>query len=81
MVKNLQTDYELDLQQFGEIALLIKNEGFANGIVVFYAYDKVYIVSFSSAKITMKGIDFLEENNSWAKAYNTIKEGRDWLKL
>jgi len=76
-----KSDYELDLQQWGEIALLVKNEGFANGIGVFYADNEVYTVSFNSAKITMKGMNFLEENSAWAKAYKGLKEARDWFKL
>lgn len=76
-----QVDNELDLQQWGEIAELIKGEGLAKGINVLYGDDEVQYVEFSSPKITMKGIEFLEENSVRAKAYKTIKEGRDWLKL
>jgi len=73
-------DYGLNLEQWGEIALLIKNEGFAKGISVLYADDSVYNVSLSSAKITMAGLEFIEQNSGFAKAYSAIKEVRDWIK-
>jgi len=76
-----QADYELDFQQWGEIAELIGEEGLAKGIGVLYGDDEVQNVEFSSAKLTMNGIEFLEENSTWAKTYKTIKEGRDLLKF
>ncbi|WP_176482038.1 YjcQ family protein [Paucisalibacillus globulus] len=73
-------DYELEMEQWGEIASLIKNEGYATGINVLYADDNVYLVIYSSPKLTIKGIDFLEENSGWAKTYKGLKEVRDWIK-
>lgn len=76
-----QEDYKLDLEQWGEIALLIKNEGYATGIAVSRGDNTIAEVLINSAKITMKGIDFLEENSGWSKAYKGFKEARDWIKL
>ncbi|MGG1630064.1 YjcQ family protein [Rossellomorea sp. NRS-1567] len=76
-----RNDYELTFEQWGELALLLKDEGLAKGISVQYADDTVYAVFLSSSKITMKGIEFLESNSGWAKTYKGIKEARDWLKL
>lgn len=75
-----QKDYELDLEQWGEIAELIRDEGYAKGIGVQYADATVYYVSFDSAKIAMKGIEFLEENSALSKTYRGIKEVIGWLK-
>ncbi|WP_176330284.1 YjcQ family protein [Oceanobacillus rekensis] len=74
-------DYELRIEQWGEIVLLIKNEGYATGIAVAFGDNTIAEVSISSAKITMKGIEFLEENSGLAKTYKGIKEVRDWFKL
>ena len=74
-------DYDLNLEQWGEIALLIKNEGLAKGIGVLYTDDAVYNVSLSSARITMAGLEFLEQNSGFAKAYSAVKEVRDWIKF
>ncbi|WP_110067111.1 YjcQ family protein [Cytobacillus oceanisediminis] len=76
-----QSDYELDDEQWGELAELIRSEGFARNIMIQYADDTVYYVGYHSAKITMSGLEFLEENNAFTKTYKGIKEVRDWLKL
>lgn len=71
-------EYELNKEQWNEI---IKNEELLNGVSILYADDEVYYVSIDSAKLTFKGINFLEENNTWTKTYNSIKEARDWFKI
>lgn len=76
-----KADYGLELEQWGEIVSFIKNEGFVNNVAVAYSDNKVVEVAISSATITIKGIEYLEENNGWAKAYKGIKEVRDWVKL
>jgi hypothetical protein len=76
-----QSDYELTDEQWGEISELIRNEGYARNIMVQYADNVVYYVGYSSAKITMDGIEFLEQNSALVKTYRGIKEVRDWLKL
>lgn len=76
-----QDDYELTDEQWGELAQLLKDEGLAKGISVFYADDIAYAVLYSSAKITLKGIEFLESNSAWAKTYRGAKEVREWFKL
>lgn len=75
--------YELDKEQWGEIAELIRDEGFAKDIQVTRAGigNKVHLVWYSSAKITIKGMDYLEENSKLAKTYKGLKEIRDWLKV
>lgn len=43
--------------------------------------NKVVYAWYSSAEITLKGIEFLEEIRVLAKTYRGIKEVRYWLKL
>jgi hypothetical protein len=74
-------DYELEFEQWGEIAKLIRDEGLAKGVGILYADDTVYAVILSSAQITLKGIEFIEQNSALAKTYKGLKEARDWLKL
>lgn len=78
-----QADYEIDLEQWGEVSELIRDEGFAKNVTVQRAGigNKVVYAWYSSAKITMAGIEFLEENSGLAKTYKGIKEVRDWFKL
>ncbi|MFS0637298.1 YjcQ family protein [Mesobacillus foraminis] len=79
--KPKQSDYGLDLEQWGELALLIKNEGYASDIAISSGDNRIAEVSLSLAKITMKGLEYLEENNAIAKTYKGFKEARDWFKL
>ncbi|MFC7372437.1 YjcQ family protein [Fictibacillus iocasae] len=76
-----QTDYEITYEQWGEMAALIRDEGYAKGASVQYADNTVYFVALSSAKITMKGIEYLEQNSTLAKTYRGLKEVREWLKI
>lgn len=76
-----RSDYSLDLKTWRELALLIKNEEYATGIAIAYGDNEIVEVSMSSAKITIKGLDFLEENSVWVRAYKTAKEARDWLRI
>ena len=75
--------YGLELEQWGEIAELIRDEGLAKNIQIQRAGigNKVIYIWYSSAKITFAGIDFLEENCMLAKTYKGLKEVRDWIKL
>lgn len=76
-----KADYGLNLEQWGEIVSLIKSEGFVTNVAVAYGDNMVVEVVISSAKLTLKGIEYLEGNNGWAKTYRGIKEVRDWLRL
>jgi hypothetical protein len=75
-----QADYELTNEQWGEIAELIKDECYGKNIMIQYADNTVYFVGFQSAKITMKGIEFLESNSLLSKTYRGIKEAVSWIK-
>lgn len=76
-------DYGLELEQWGEICELIRDEGLASNVVVQRGGigNKVVYAWLSKAKITFKGLDFLEENSALAKTYKGLREIRDWLKL
>lgn len=81
--KPKRADYELDLEQWGELAELIRDEEYAKSVIVQRAGigNKVVSAWYTSAKITMKGVEYLEENSFLSKTYKGMKEFRDWLKL
>ena len=90
ILKNLQdgqvpkkSDYDLDLEQWVEIAELIGEEGYAKNVLASRAGigNKAVFAMYTSAKLTIKGIDFLEQNSAWTKTYKGLKEVRDWVKL
>lgn len=70
------------MEQRGEIAELVKNEGYANNVSVTRGGlgNKVLMVWYSNVTLTMNGITYLEENSGWAKTYKGLKEVRDWIK-
>lgn len=74
--------FDLKLEEWGEIAEIIRDEGLLEGVIVQRAGigSKVIYAWFSDARITMKGINFLEENNGLSKGYKVAKEIRDWIK-
>lgn len=72
------SDYDLTNEQFADIAKIISDENYADNISIAKAGEKS-IVWLNSAKITMKGIEFLNQNSVWAKTYRGLKEIRDWL--
>lgn len=78
-----QSDYELELEQWGELAELIRDEGYAKNVTVQRGGlgNKVVYAWLDKAQITIKGLDYLEENSALAKTYKGLKEARDWLKI
>lgn len=76
-----EKDYDITKEQFLEIVELMKNEGLINPKKVsFYIGGDIDILK-SLSTVTMKGIEFLEENNKWNKLYKGIKEFRNFLPM
>lgn len=74
-------DYEITQQQFIEIVSLMKNENYLNPKKISLFLDGSIYIAKSIDTVTMKGINFLEENSNWSKIYKGIKEFRDFLPL
>ncbi len=72
-----ENDFEVTTDEFDNALRFLDREGYIKG--VFYADDRPWI--FNGAILTEKGENYLEENAPWKKAYNTLKEARDWIKL
>ncbi|NLL22000.1 MAG: hypothetical protein GX263_09730 [Firmicutes bacterium] len=69
-------DFGISEEEYYDIIRLAHREGFI--INVFYADNIPY--DYSLIELTMKGIEFIEQNSGWAKLYNGLKEIRDWIK-
>ena len=63
--------------EFYDIIRLAHREHYVTNVM--YADDRPYFYKF--IELTIKGIEFLEQNGLWAKAYRSLKEARDWVKL
>lgn len=71
---------DLDLgfkwDQFTKQVEFLVSEGYLTR--PFYASDIIY---HYSSRVTEKGEQYIEENKWHKKAYRTLKEARDWIKI
>ena len=74
-------DYGLTNSQFVEIIELMKNEKYLNSKRVRKTILNTIEIEKSIDTITMKGIEFLEENNKWSKFYKGLKEIKEFIKF
>ena len=74
-------DYEISKEQFYEIINLMKNENYLNPKSVLFTIGGSVRIEKRIDTVTMKGIEFLEQNNSWSKLYKGIKEFRNFLPI
>ncbi|GIN89864.1 head protein [Siminovitchia terrae] len=66
--------------RYCRILSMMMNEGYIEGLsritIADYAFDQYKAVH---PCITLKGIDYLEQNKPSSKAYAILKEIRDWI--
>ncbi|PLR69108.1 YjcQ family protein [Bacillus sp. UMB0893] len=76
-------DYDISKDQYGDIIdLMISNKLVSNASVVRGGRgNKVQMIFLDKAKITLQGLDYLEENNIWLKTYRGLPEVKEWIKL
>lgn len=77
------TDYEISEAEFGDVVDMMENDGLIKGSAVTRGGrgNEAKVVFLNTVKVTIKGLDYLEENSKWAKTYKGLKEIRDWLPL
>ena len=54
---------------------LIKNASISRGGIG----NKAQAVFLNNARVTLKGLDYLQDNSALVKTYKGLKEIRDWL--
>lgn len=76
-------DYGLETAEFGDIVDMMLDEKLITGASVSRGGrgNVALVVFLNGSKITIKGLEYLEENSAWAKTYKGLKEVRDWLPL
>ncbi len=76
-------DYGISIAEFGDIVEMMENDGLIKGSAMSRGGrgNEARIVYLDTAKVTIKGLGYLEENSKWAKTYKGLKEIRDWLPL
>jgi tRNA A58 N-methylase Trm61 len=70
------TDYE-----FGQILLDLRdNKGYIENVSAnFYDGGKVVHIFLNSARVTLKGSEFLHDNSVLMKTYKGLKEFKGWI--
>lgn len=68
--KLYRDNYNFSLKEWGNLISLIKREGYATGIAVAYVSNTIVEVSVSSAKLTMKGVEFFIEPFLYSLVYS-----------
>lgn len=65
---------------YDNVVEMIYNDGYISGIELKKYYNGYISYNLEDAKITTKGIDYINENTTMKKIYNTIKGIKDIVK-
>ena len=76
-----QETYGIEYNEFLSILEFTQEEGLIKGAKFAHTKTEPTVGWWDNAKVTMKGIQYLEENSTKVKVYKTLKEVRDWLPL
>lgn len=71
--------FEVDDQVFEQTIEILIDEQMVRGFKIARFIDGSSDIQINNPRITLKGIEFLEENNEWKKLYKGLKEIKSWL--
>ena len=71
--------FNVEKRVFDEVLLILNEENFVKGISIQNYNNSINPIIMGNLRITLDGINFLEENNPYAKTYKGLKEIREWL--
>lgn len=72
-------EFDVDADIFIEVMEIIDDEEFVKGLHIVRTLDSPPELLFQKLRITLKGIEFLENNSEWIKIYKGIKELKSWI--
>ena len=72
-------DYGISNIEFYDILDACQDAGYIKNVKLKYGNNKIYIAFYESAKLTVKGMEYLHENSKIMKTYKGLKEIREWL--
>lgn len=72
-------DYGITEQDLNNILYEIQKENFVDNLKVNFDKNKQPIVTTDHARITIKGMEYLNNNSALMKTYRGLKEVREWL--
>lgn len=78
-IKYTAENFKVDQEVFDEVLLILNEENFTKGIMIQRYDSRTIPFIVEKPRITLRGIEFLEENSLFSKTYKGIKELREWL--
>lgn len=72
------SDYELSNSEFWDIVDACQDEGLIKGATCAAGGNNA-ILFLENTKLTVKGLEYLNENSALMKTYKGLKELRDWM--
>lgn len=75
------SDYELENEAYWKIIDAMKDDGLIKGVSIARGGqgNKIYVAILDNATITIKGMEYLNNNSTLMKTYKGLKEVREWL--
>lgn len=73
------TTFEVNDQVFEQTIEILIDEQMVRGFKIMRFIDGGSDIQIKDPRITLKGIEFLEENNEWKKLYKGLKEVKSWI--
>ena len=55
------------------------DKNYIKGLTVRHSINGNPIISIGNPRLTLDGLDFLENNSSMKKAYKFLKEAKEWI--
>lgn len=71
--------FDIPDSYLGEIWTSMIEKGYTKGYTVREVGRNVYLRGLENAKITMDGVEYLENNSTMKSIYETMKEVRSWI--
>lgn len=73
-------DYGIENTKYYDILDAIQDDGLIKNVRFSRGADKEIIMAFAeNAKITIRGMEYLNNNSALVKTYKGLKEVREWL--
>lgn len=73
-------DYDLTKEEFNDIVDACQDAGLIKGVRFARGKGNQILVAFlDGVKLTVKGLEYLDEHSGAMKAYKGLKEIREWL--
>lgn len=74
-------DYQITQDEFGDIIEMCQDAGYIKNATVLRGGqgNKVHGIWLDAVKLTVRGLEYLNENSAAMKAYKGLKFMQDWL--